>query len=122
EFIKQIAALLGITALTFGLSYIASARWMITPPIVSMMASLVVAAPLALLLRSLMVSASFDDRITEMTRESARLSPFAIDNKAAAERPAWWPRGMSRKARALGARPRRLLARTPFVHRAHRSR
>src|SRR5215813_7609920 len=121
EFIKQIAALLGITALTFGLSYIASARWMITPPIVSMMASLVVAAPLALLLRSLMVSASFDDRITEMTRESARLSPFAIDNKADAAKPAWWPRGMSRKARALAALQERLLARTQFVDRALQS-
>src|SRR5262249_42652149 len=75
EFVKQIAALLGIPALTFGLSYVAFPRWMIPPPIVSMMASLVVAAPLALLLRSLLVSASLDDRITEMTRESARLSP-----------------------------------------------
>src|SRR6266542_1139268 len=32
EFIKQIAAFLGITALTFGLSYLAFARGMITPP------------------------------------------------------------------------------------------
>src|SRR5262245_33881926 len=99
ELIKQIAALLGITALTFGLSYLAFARWMITPPIVSTIASLVFAAPLALLLRSLIVSASLDDRITEMTRESARLSPFAIDKKAVAAKPAWWPRGTSRKAR-----------------------
>src|SRR5262252_3824 len=121
EFIKQIAALLGITALTFGLSYLAFARWMITPPIVSTMASLIVAAPLALLLRSLMVSASLDDRITEMTRESARLSPFAIDNKVVAAKPPWWPRGMSRKARALAALQERLLARTQFVDRAIQS-
>jgi signal transduction histidine kinase len=121
EFIKQIAALLGITALTFGLSYLAFARWMITPPIVSMIASLVFAAPLALLLRSLMVSASLDDRITEMTRESARLSPFAIDNKAVVAKPAWWPRGTSRKARALAALQERLLARTQFVDRALQS-
>jgi len=121
EFIKQIAALLGITALTFGLSYLAFARWMITPPIVSTIASLVFATPLALLLRSLIVSASLDDRITEMTRESARLSPFAIDNKAVVAKPAWWPRGMSRKARALGALQERLLARTQFVDRALQS-
>jgi PAS domain S-box-containing protein len=121
EFIKQIAALSGIAALTFGLSYLAFTRWMITPPIVSTIASLVVAAPLALLLRSLMVSASLDDRITEMTRESARLSPFAIENKAIVAKLAWWPRGMSRKARALGALQERLLARTQFVDRALQS-
>src|SRR5262245_41392588 len=121
EFIKQIAALLGITALTFGLSYLAFARWMIIPPIVSMMASLAVAAPLALLLLSLRVSASLDDRIAEMTLESARLSPFAISNKAVAAKPAWWPRGITRKARALAALQERLLARTQFVDRAIQS-
>jgi PAS domain S-box-containing protein len=121
EFIKQIAALLGIAAMILFLSYLAFARWMITPPIVSTLASLIVAAPLALLLRSLMVSASLDDRIAEMTRESARLSPFAIDNKAVAAKPAWWPRGTSRKARALAALQERLLARTQFVDRALQS-
>jgi PAS domain S-box-containing protein len=121
EFIKQIAALLGIAALILVLSYLAFARWMITPPIISTMASLIVAAPLALLLRSLMVSASLDDRIAEMTRESARLSPFAIDSKTVAAKPAWWPRGTSRKARALAALQERLLARTQFVDRALQS-
>jgi len=121
EFIKQIAALLGIAALTFGLSYLAFVRWMITPPIVSAMVSLVVAAPLALLLRSLMVSASLDDRIVEMTKESARLSPFAIESKAVAAKWSWWPRGTSRKARALAALQERLFARTQFVDRALQS-
>ena len=88
EFIKQIAALLGIAALILLLSYLAFARWMISPPIVPTLASLIVAAPLALLLRSLMVSASLDDRIAEMTKESARLSPFAIENKAVSAKPA----------------------------------
>ncbi|HEY7182527.1 MAG TPA: CHASE2 domain-containing protein [Blastocatellia bacterium] len=119
EFIKQVATLLGIAALTMGFSYLAFARWMVTPPIVPLAASLIVAAPLALSLRSLMVSASLDDRIAEMTRESARLSPFAIENKAA--KPAWWPRGISRKARALAALQERLLARTQFVDRAIQS-
>lgn len=121
EFIKQIASLMGITALIFGLSYLAFARWMITPPMVSTLVSLVVAAPLALLLRSLRVSASLDDRIAEMTRESARLSPFAIENKAVAPKHAWWPRGTPRKARALAALQERLLARTQFVDRALQS-
>ena len=121
EFIKQVAALLGITALTLGFSYLAFARWMVTLPIVSLMVSLIVTAPLSLSLRSLMVSASLDDRIAEMTRESARLSPFAIENKAAAAKPGWWPRGISRKARALAALQERLLARTQFVDRAIQS-
>ncbi|MBO0727491.1 MAG: CHASE2 domain-containing protein, partial [Blastocatellia bacterium] len=121
EFIKQVAALLGITALILGFSYLAFARWMVTLPIVPLMASLIVAAPLALALRSLMVSTSLDDRIAEMTRESARLSPFAIENKADAAKPAWWPRGISRKARALAALQERLFARTQFVDRAIQS-
>ncbi|HEU0176489.1 MAG TPA: CHASE2 domain-containing protein [Blastocatellia bacterium] len=121
EFIKQIAALLGIAALTLWLSYFAFVRWMVAPPIVSTIISLVVAAPLALLLRSLMVSASLDDRIGEMTRESARLSPFAIESKAGDAEPAWWPRGAARKARALAALQERLFARTQFVDRALQS-
>ena len=121
ESIKQIAALLGIAALTLGFSYLAFARWKVEPPLVSALVSLVFAAPLSLLLRSLMVSASLDDRIAEMTRESARLSPFAIDNKVVAAKRAWWPRGASRKARALGALQERLLARTQFVDRALQS-
>jgi PAS domain S-box-containing protein len=118
EFIMQIAALLGITALTLVLSYLAFARWMVEPPLVAVLVSLVVAAPLALLLRSLMVSATLDDRIAEMTQESARLSPFAIEDKAGKAKPAWWPRGAARKARALAALQDRLLARTQFVDRA----
>src|SRR5262249_50942495 len=68
-----------------------------------------------------MVRASLDDRIGEMTRESARLSPFAIESKAAAAKPAWWPRGAAHKARALAALQERLFARTQFVDRALQS-
>jgi PAS domain S-box-containing protein len=121
ELIKQIAALLGITALILGFSYLAFARWMVVPPIVSAMVSFVIAAPLALLLRSLMVSATLDGRIAEMTRESERLSPFAIEDQADAAKPAWWPRGAAHKARALAALQERLFARTQFVDRALQS-
>jgi PAS domain S-box-containing protein len=121
EFIKQVAALLGITALTLELSYLAFARWMVTPPTVSLTVSLIVAAPLALALRSLTLSASLDDRIADMTRESARLSPFAIENKAVAAERSWWPRGGGGKARALAALQERLLSRTKFVDRAIQS-
>ena len=81
ELIRQIAALLGITGLILGLSYLAFVHWMIAPPLISAIVSLIVAAPLALLLRSLTASASLDDRIAEMTLESARLSPFAIEGE-----------------------------------------
>jgi PAS domain S-box-containing protein len=121
EFIKQIASLLGITAAVLSLSYLAFARWMITPPIVSAMVSLIIATPLALLLRSLMVSASLDDRIADMTRESERLSPFAIEAKPDVEKLTWWPRGAARKSRALAALQERLFARTQFVDRALQS-
>jgi PAS domain S-box-containing protein len=121
EFIKQIAALLGIAALILSLSYLIFARWMVEPPIVSAIVSFIVAAPLSLLLRSLMFSASLDERIAEMTQESARLSPFAIGDKAGDAKPAWWPRGAARKARALAALQERLFARTQFVDRALQS-
>ncbi len=126
EFVKQVAALAGIAGLALGSSYFAFARWLVTPPIIPLMASLVVAAPLALLARSLTISASLDERIAEMTRESARLSPFAIEDKAGApERgwrwPAWRPLGAARKARALAALQERLLTRTQFVDRALQS-
>jgi PAS domain S-box-containing protein len=121
ELLKQVAALLGIAALALWFSYLDFTRWMVTPPIISLTVSLIIAAPLALLLRSLMISASLDDRIAEMTTESARLSPFAIESKTEPARPAWWPRGISRKARALAALQERLLARTQFVDRAIQS-
>src|SRR5215470_19806708 len=114
ELIRQIAALLGIIALTLGLSYFAFVNWMITPPLTSAIVSLIVAAPLALLLRSLTASVSLDDRIAEMTLESARLSPFAIEREPKTARPSRWPRGIGRKARSLAALQNRLLARTQF--------
>src|SRR5262249_14846269 len=121
ELIRQIAALLGITALTLGLSYFAFVNWMITPPLTSAIVSLIVAAPLALLLRSLTASVSLDDRIAEMTLESARLSPFAIERDPVDARLSRWPRGITRKARSLAALQHRLLARTQFLDRSLQS-
>ncbi|HKE02679.1 MAG TPA: CHASE2 domain-containing protein [Blastocatellia bacterium] len=121
ELIKQIAALLGITGLILGLSYFAFVRLMISPPLTCAIVSLIVAAPLALLLRSLTASASLDDRIAEMTLESARLSPFAIESEPVDARPSRWPRGIGRKARSLAALQNRLLARTQFLDRSIQS-
>lgn len=121
ELIRQIAALLGITGLILVLSYLAFVRWMVGPPLTAAIVSLIVAAPLALLLRSLTASASLDDRIAEMTLESARLSPFAIEGEPKSARPSWWPRGIGRKARSLAALQNRLLARTQFLDRSLQS-
>src|SRR5215510_836713 len=121
ELIKQVAALLGIMGLILGLSYFAFARLMISPPLICAIVSLIVAAPLALLLRSLTASVSLDDRIAEMTLESARLSPFAIESEPVEARPSRWPRGIGRKARSLAALQNRLLARTQFLDRSIQS-
>ncbi len=124
EWLRQIAALSGLIGLVLGLSYLAFVLWMMVPPSVPAMISLVTAAPLALLLRSLIVSASLDERIIEMTRESASLSPLAPmgdDREPIAVKPSWWPRRTTRKARALAALQNRLLARTQFVDRALQS-
>jgi signal transduction histidine kinase len=121
ELIRQVAALLGITGLILGLSYFVYVRWLIAPPVTAALISLVAAAPLALLLRSLTASASLDDRIAEMTLESARLSPFAVEREPTALKPSWWPRGIGGKARSLAALQYRLLARTQFLDRSLQS-
>ncbi len=121
ELIRQIAALLGITILILGLSYLVFVHSMTTPPLISAIVSLIVTAPLALLLRSLTASASLDDRIAEMILESARLSPFAIEGGTENKKPSRWPRGISRKASALAALQNRLLARTQFLDRSLQS-
>jgi len=124
ELMRQTAALFGITWLILGLSYLVFVRWLIAPPLISAIVSIIVAAPLALLLRSLTASASLDDRINEMTRESARLAPLAPlanDRKPPRLAGAWWPRGIARRACALAELQDRLLARTQFVDRALQS-
>jgi signal transduction histidine kinase len=123
ELARQILALAGMIGLVLGLCYFAFARWMIAPPLVASVVSLVVAAPLAILLRSLAISASLDDRIAEMARESARLSPVAAPASEAppGERRPWWPRGAARKARSLAVLQNRLFERTQFVDRALQS-
>src|SRR5262249_31104018 len=124
ELLRQTVVLFGLLGLILGLSYAEFVRWMIAPPIIPAIISFVTAAPLGLLLRTLVVSASLDERITEMTIESARLSPLAApvnNRKAITEQPLWWPRGTTQKARALAGLQTRLLARTQFIDRALQS-
>lgn len=121
ELARQLIAMLVIAGLIVGLSYLAFARMMIFPPLVPGLLSLTIAAPLALLLRSLVLSASLDERIAEMVAESARLSPLTIGTEHAGERFAFLPRGAAEKARALAGLQNRLMARTHFVDRALQS-
>lgn len=77
ESAKQIGALLGLVALILVSSYIAFVHWLIVPPVVPALLSFAVAAPLALLRRSLSTSADLDARIAELSsaNELMLLSP-----------------------------------------------
>jgi signal transduction histidine kinase/CHASE2 domain-containing sensor protein len=67
ESIKQIFVLFGLLALILAASYVAFTHWLIVPPVVPALLSFAIAAPLALLRRSLRTSVDLDARITELT-------------------------------------------------------
>ncbi|MDT5059780.1 MAG: hypothetical protein QOH63_239 [Acidobacteriota bacterium] len=67
ESAKQIGALIGLLAIILGVSYIAFVYWFIVPPVVPALISFGVAAPLALLRRSLMTSYALNTRVAELT-------------------------------------------------------
>lgn len=66
ETLKQLTVLFGLLAIIIGVSYLAFARWLFSPPLVPALLSFGVAAPLALLRRSLLTSADLDKRIAEL--------------------------------------------------------
>jgi PAS domain S-box-containing protein len=66
ESAKQIGVLIGLLAVILFASYIAFVHWFIVPPVVPALFSFMVAAPLALLRRSLMTSAALDARVAEL--------------------------------------------------------
>lgn len=121
ELLQQIGALTGLMVVILLFSYFAFTRWLILPPIMPALVSLTVAAPLALLRRALAMSASLDERIAEMARESATLAPFSPGASGEVEKSSWLPRSAEAKAEALAALQKRLLARARFVDRALRS-
>jgi signal transduction histidine kinase len=67
ESVKQILALFGLLAIILIASYVAFAHWLIVPPVAPALLSFAIAAPLALLRRSLQTSVDLDARITELT-------------------------------------------------------
>ncbi|MEJ7713083.1 MAG: hypothetical protein WKF84_25380 [Pyrinomonadaceae bacterium] len=75
EMLKQLGALFGLVIAILGLSYLAFTRWLIIPPVIPSLISLVTAAPLLLLRRSLATSADLDERIAEMSSTDKWLAP-----------------------------------------------
>jgi PAS domain S-box-containing protein len=67
ESAKQTGALIGLLAIILVASYIAFVYWFIVPPVVPALISFGVAAPLALLRRSLMTSYALNTRVAELT-------------------------------------------------------
>ncbi|HEV7844228.1 MAG TPA: ATP-binding protein, partial [Pyrinomonadaceae bacterium] len=77
ESAKQIGALVGLLVLILVVSYIAFVHWLIVPPLVPALVSYAIAAPLALLRRSLNTSMDLDKRIAELTR-AGDLLPLSL--------------------------------------------
>lgn len=67
ETFKQLSALGGLVIAILTLSLLAFTRWLIIPPVVPSLVSLVTATPLLLLRRSLVTSADLDERIAELS-------------------------------------------------------
>ncbi|MCY7377659.1 MAG: PAS domain-containing protein [Pyrinomonadaceae bacterium] len=140
EAMKQIGVLAGLLALILFGSYFVFAYGFIVPPLVPVLASFIVAAPLALLRRSLSASVYLDERIAELlaaerrlfTNGRKRLSPdsnrLRLDTGEELESPTnfptdkfYLPRGLEWKSDALGFLSRDLINRAVFVDSALRS-
>lgn len=76
EVLKQMAALLGLLAVLLFGSYLAFAHWLLLPPLVPLLMAYAVATPLALLRRSLALSAALDARIADLA--TAAGDPLAM--------------------------------------------
>ena len=142
ETAKQIGVLGGLFALILLGSYFAFTRAFIIPPFVPMLASFAVAAPLALLRRSLAASVSLDERINELLIAGERLftngrgrTPRRVSDddylETANENIAptgnltadnfFLPRGIEWKTQALGFLSRDLIDRALFIDSSLRS-
>jgi PAS domain S-box-containing protein len=143
EAAKQIGVLGGLFALIILGSYFAFTRGLIIPPVVPMIASFAVAAPLALLRRSLAASAGLDERIAELLVAGERLftngrgrkivpgsvsdndysettEKFAPPGNPSADN-FFLPRGIEWKTQALGFLARDLIERALFIDSSLRS-
>jgi PAS domain S-box-containing protein len=84
ESAKQFGALIGLLAIILFASYLAFVHLFIVPPVVPALISFGVAAPLALLRRSLMTSAALNTRVAELTSASEWF-PLSVPERAGVE-------------------------------------
>ena len=77
ESLKQLASIVVIVGLILGLSYWAFTHWLVYPPIVPSMVSLVLAVPLILLHRSFAASRELDAQIGQLIQAENWLWPSA---------------------------------------------
>jgi two-component system, OmpR family, phosphate regulon sensor histidine kinase PhoR len=82
ETLKQAGMIVLLAGLIVGLNYIAFARWLVFPPLVSCSVSLIGAVPLILFHRSLVASRELDNQIQKMVSAESRLWPSAGAAKA----------------------------------------
>ncbi len=129
ETLKQIGVLAGLLALIFFGSYLVFVDGFIIPPIVPVLISLIVAAPLALLRRSLAASLNLDERINELLVAENRIftngrksfsSEKSYENEFQNDK-YYLPRGLEWKSNALGFLSRDLINRADFIDSALRS-
>ncbi|HEU0176079.1 MAG TPA: CHASE2 domain-containing protein [Blastocatellia bacterium] len=131
EIARQIAALGALLTLILLTSYLAFSRWLILPPVAPMILAFMIATPLTLLWRSLVLSREIDSRISELSKAEQSLLPAApgqavaersgapeSGGKAATGERRVFPRGAEWKARELKALNQQLLQRALFIGRA----
>ena len=124
EALKQIGALAGLLALIVFGSYLIFIHGFIIPPLVPVLASFVVATPLALLRRSISASVSLDERINELLVAENRIftngAEIETNNDFTAAK-FYLPHGLEWKSNALGFLSRDLINRADFIDSALRS-
>jgi len=81
ESLKQLATIVLIVVLILGLNYLAFTRWLVYPPIVPCIVSLILAVPLILLHRSFGASSELDAQIGQLVQAENWLWPSAHDAK-----------------------------------------
>ncbi|MBO0859560.1 MAG: CHASE2 domain-containing protein [Chloracidobacterium sp.] len=129
EIARQIAALGALLGFIILISYLAFSRCMIIPPIAPMIIAFMIATPLTLLWRALVLSGEIDSRIAELSKAGYSLLPPPDQSMAAAAlvgsrdkdssgEKRLLPRGAEWKARELKALNQQLLQRALFIGRA----
>jgi signal transduction histidine kinase/CHASE2 domain-containing sensor protein len=115
----------GLLAGILLVAFVMFAYGLVMPPLVAAIVSAIVAMPLTLLRRSMLLNANLNERFAELILESTKLSPTAMTFFDADVTPdsskMLWLSGTSRKMRALEKLQRQLMARSQFVDSALRS-